>query len=371
MPEDAGFGRKRQTMTRNRNRKQSIRARMAATGENYTRAARRPGAHPAGPVVLGAGPDGAPVTIDEANLRRHTLLFAGTGAGWTVAVQHVIAQLLGRGWDGTVLDQFDLTRDVCHEVAVAGGHEYRERRLRQPRNVRRTWPDPFAGLSPERIRDALKAVYPAWHHPLEVIASVATARLVADGSGTFQVHPSGSPDGAADLTGPGLTYVGLDEVVEPRLTQMLASAALHQMCAYAERESRREGRRARRFMVIPTASLLERDVLRELVVRARSGGIALILCDQSPAGWESRDPRGLAGIRMNTATTIVMRHLGREDAAAAARLVGLASSSDLPADQAATAVRDLPIGSGFMRSAGEPVRRFSLLRPGSQQGGGE
>ncbi|MCA0156842.1 DUF87 domain-containing protein [Tsukamurella sp. M9C] len=70
-------------------------------------------AAPSGPagIAVGLGPDHAPVTVDLAELRKHTAIFAGSGSGKTVLIRRLIEECALRGVSAIVLDpNNDLSR---------------------------------------------------------------------------------------------------------------------------------------------------------------------------------------------------------------------------------------------------------------------
>lgn len=65
---------------------------------------------PAG-IALGLGPDHVPVTVDPAELRKHTAIFAGSGSGKTVLIRRLVEECALRGISAIVLDpNNDLSR---------------------------------------------------------------------------------------------------------------------------------------------------------------------------------------------------------------------------------------------------------------------
>lgn len=75
-------------------------------------AAAEPVAAPSGPeIAVGLGADQRPVTVDPAELRRHTAIFAGSGSGKTVLIRRLIEECVLRGVSAIVLDpNNDLSR---------------------------------------------------------------------------------------------------------------------------------------------------------------------------------------------------------------------------------------------------------------------
>ncbi|MCS3778523.1 helicase HerA domain-containing protein [Tsukamurella ocularis] len=75
--------------------------------------AARPAAAPSDPagIAVGLGPDHGPVTLNPAELRKHTAIFAGSGSGKTVLIRRLIEECALRGVSAIVLDpNNDLSR---------------------------------------------------------------------------------------------------------------------------------------------------------------------------------------------------------------------------------------------------------------------
>ncbi|MGX9295988.1 helicase HerA domain-containing protein [Tsukamurella paurometabola] len=65
----------------------------------------------AGAIAVGLGPDGARVTVDPVELRKHTAIFAGSGSGKTVLLRRLVEECALRGVSAIVLDpNNDLSR---------------------------------------------------------------------------------------------------------------------------------------------------------------------------------------------------------------------------------------------------------------------
>lgn len=91
-----------------------------------------------------------------------------------------------------------------------------------------------------------------------------------------------------DVTANGLTYIGLDSQGKADLTKMISSAVLQRMSVYAAaRVTGQAGHSADRprFLIVDEANWVNRTIVQNLLSRARSAGIAMVLCTQGPKDW--------------------------------------------------------------------------------------
>ena len=112
-----------------------------------------------------------------------------------------------------------------------------------------------------------------------------------------------------DVTQPGLTYIGLDSQGKPDLTRIVSSAVLQRMSVYSSQRTTGTSDREvkRRFLIVDEANWVDRQIVQNLLSRARSAGIAMVLCTQGPMDWI--DPKGgnaFATLSQNTNVCIVM-----------------------------------------------------------------
>jgi hypothetical protein len=89
-----------------------------------------------------------------------------------------------------------------------------------------------------------------------------------------------------DVTEPGITYVGLSALAQRDLATMVSSAVLQRMSVYAAyRASGRVERGQQRVVIIDEANVINRPIVKNLLARARSAGVTMVLCTQSPEDW--------------------------------------------------------------------------------------
>lgn len=89
-----------------------------------------------------------------------------------------------------------------------------------------------------------------------------------------------------DVTRPGITYVGLSMLAQRDLATVISSAVLQRMAVYAAaRASGRESAAQQRAVIIDEANAINREIVKNLLARARSAKVMMVLCTQSPEDW--------------------------------------------------------------------------------------
>ena len=135
---------------------------------------------------------------------------------------------------------------------------------------------------------------------------------------------------AFDVTQSGLSYVGLDSLGKPELTKLVSTSVLQRMAVYAaDRTSGRVVDTAPRFLIVDEANFVARRVLLNLLSRARSAGIATIVCTQGPTDWTAREQGepDLTSLVQNTNVAIIMGQGERTNAELCADIIGRAEKS--------------------------------------------
>lgn len=147
-------------------------------------------------------------------------------------------------------------------------------------------------------------------------------------AGRIALRPGGGRD-PFDVTRPGLSYVGLDSMGKPELTRLVGASVLRRMAVYAaDRTSGKVRERAPRFLVVDEANFVNRKLLLELLSRARSAGIACIVCTQGPTDWQSTSPGepDLTSLVQNTNVAVIMSQGERTNAELCADIIGRAET---------------------------------------------
>ena len=145
-------------------------------------------------------------------------------------------------------------------------------------------------------------------------------------AGRAVLRPSGDRR-LLDVTQPGVTYVGLDSQGKTDLTRVISSAVLQRMSVYAAQRTTGHSTikpSQPRFLIVDEANWVDRTIVQNLLSRARSAGIAMVLCTQSPLDFDTgqRDAAGFASLAQNTNVVIIMNQGEPEAAEVLADFIG-------------------------------------------------
>lgn len=122
-----------------------------------------------------------------------------------------------------------------------------------------------------------------------------------------------------DVTQSGLTYVGLDSQGKADLTRVISSAVLQRMSVYAAQRTTGASKvGAQRFLIVDESNFVDRKIVMNLLSRARSAGISMLLCTQGPKDWEEDFPI----LAQNTNVAIIMSQGEPESARICADYLG-------------------------------------------------
>ena len=137
-----------------------------------------------------------------------------------------------------------------------------------------------------------------------------------------------------DVTRPGITYIGLDSLGTKELSKVLSTAALLRISAFASDRiqgrlplTRVEGTNVphdRRFLIIDEANFVNREVILNLLSRARDAWMPVFLCTQGATDWLARKPGDpdLTSLLQNTNINLIMNQGDRKNAEICADIVG-------------------------------------------------
>lgn len=126
-----------------------------------------------------------------------------------------------------------------------------------------------------------------------------------------------------DVTADGLTYIGLDTQGKPDLSKMISSAVLQRMSVYAAQRTTGAVKKDRpRFLIIDEANWVHRTIVKNLLSRARSAGIALFLATQSPLDWNDEAGDDWQVMAQNCNVALIMAQGAPDSAEACAEFIG-------------------------------------------------
>jgi hypothetical protein len=120
-----------------------------------------------------------------------------------------------------------------------------------------------------------------------------------------------------DITRGGVCYVGLNSLGLSELARVVSTSALLRLSAWAG--ARTTGavvdvESARIAVIIDEANFIDRKEVQNLLSRARSAGIAVVLATQGPQDWNDKDGQDWDKVVNNVNIGIIMRQ-GTEEAA--------------------------------------------------------
>jgi hypothetical protein len=127
-----------------------------------------------------------------------------------------------------------------------------------------------------------------------------------------------------DVTTGGLIYVGLDSQGKPDLTRLVSSSVLQRISVEAaQRTTGQNGTAIRpKFLIVDEANWVDRTIVQNLLSRARSAGISMVLCTQGPMDWIDRDGNDFAKLAQNTNIAMIMKQGEPEAAELCADYIG-------------------------------------------------
>lgn len=131
---------------------------------------------------------------------------------------------------------------------------------------------------------------------------------------------------ALDVTSPGLTYIGLDTLAKPDLSAMVSAAVLQRMSAFAAARTTgavpASSAKHPRFLIVDEAGWVNRRIVTNLLARARSAGIAVMLCTQGPLDWVDKESDDWGMMTNNVNVALVMKQGSPESAQLCADYIG-------------------------------------------------
>jgi hypothetical protein len=127
-----------------------------------------------------------------------------------------------------------------------------------------------------------------------------------------------------DVTTGGLIYIGLDSQGKPDLTRLVSSSVLQRISVEAaQRTTGQNGTAIRpKFLIVDEANWVDRTIVQNLLSRARSAGISMVLCTQGPMDWIDRDGNDFAKLAQNTNIAMIMKQGEPEAAELCADYIG-------------------------------------------------
>lgn len=142
------------------------------------------------------------------------------------------------------------------------------------------------------------------------------------GRAVLRNNPEGTRQ-ELDITKDGLTYVGLDSLGKADLTRVMSSAMLQRMSVYASQRTTGAASKSKpRFIIVDEANWVNREIVKNLLSRARSAGIALILATQGPRDWIDQQGEDWDTLGQNLNLAIIMKQGAPDSAHLCAEYLG-------------------------------------------------
>lgn len=158
-----------------------------------------------------------------------------------------------------------------------------------------------------------------------------------------------------DVTQSGITYIGLDSTGKVAMSKVVSTAVLKRMSVYASdritgKHKIAAGEKPKpRFLIVDEANFIDRKVVMALLSRARSSGIAMILCTQGPLDWRAgAGEPGVEELVQNTNVTIIMSQGERASAEICADIIGRSERTELSQQMREGEIIE---GTGSLRSS--------------------
>lgn len=131
------------------------------------------------------------------------------------------------------------------------------------------------------------------------------------------------PRPSLDVTSSGLTYIGLDTQSKKDLSLIVSSAVLQRMAVYSGQRTRGEAAKKNpRFVIIDEANVINRDIVKTILQKARAAGVVIVLCTQGPEDWIDEQGDDWSAMAQNINFAIIMAQGSPVSAEKCAEFIG-------------------------------------------------
>lgn len=128
-----------------------------------------------------------------------------------------------------------------------------------------------------------------------------------------------------DVTADGITYIGLDTLGKTDITRAVSTAVIQRMNVDASQRTTGLGGvsgKKQRFFFVDEANWVARQPTMNLLARARSAGIMVVLCTQGPTDWIDQEGDYWAAMTQNINVALIMSQGAPQAAELAAEFIG-------------------------------------------------
>lgn len=126
-----------------------------------------------------------------------------------------------------------------------------------------------------------------------------------------------------DVTAPGISYVGLDTQSKRDLSLIVSSAVLQRMAVFSGQRTRGQVAKGNpRFIIIDEANVINRDIVKTILQKARAAGVVIVLCTQGPEDWIDEQGDDWSTMAQNINWAVIMAQGSPRSAELCAEFVG-------------------------------------------------
>jgi hypothetical protein len=126
-----------------------------------------------------------------------------------------------------------------------------------------------------------------------------------------------------DVTAPGISYVGLDTQSKRDLSLIVSSAVLQRMAVYSGQRTRGQVAKGNpRFIIIDEANVINREIVKTILQKARAAGVVIILCTQGPEDWIDEQGDDWSTMAQNINWAVIMAQGSPHSAELCAEFIG-------------------------------------------------
>lgn len=182
-------------------------------------------------------------------------------------------------------------------------------------------------------------------------ASGLGARIVnmyASEAGSRVLRPTGNLE-VMDVTRDGICYIGLNTLGLSELARVVSTSVLLRLAAYAGQRTTgalQVDTDSRIAVIIDEANWIDRTQVQNLLSRARSAGIAVVLATQGPQDWNDENGQDWDKVVNNVNVGVIMKQGTEEAAEMCADFIGRRERSTLLSQ----VVDGSETGNGSMRT---------------------
>lgn len=241
---------------------------------------------------------------------------------WQSINKQMLGQLVNLFYYANEIDPDRFPQATMYDLGKVLSHGEGMGREKTVRQMLATVIDANDALSSEDFHTILR---PAADHAKSAAGFGARLTAVYETQAGRTSLRAGGTKSEYDITLPGLGYIGLDSQGKFDLSNVVATAFLQRTSVWAaQRTTGAIVDRTQRFLIIDEGSVLNRQVVHTILTKARSAGITVVLCSQSPLDFETgqKDAAGFSALAQNANVMVFMAQGEPEAAEICAEFIG-------------------------------------------------